>query len=184
MRRLAFPALTGLLAACTTAGVWTDGTAVSPEAAYVLIQPHVAFGKYVPRQVDLQLTRIDKDGSLHGEYYPGVKNNAASIFKLAPGIYFLSRADADNARYKNALTRELTLFDARAGRLSYPGGWSVVWKEEFSSAEGTMAGGSTTNSYRIVATVEANPDIDRIVRTQYPSLAEKLTPVFSRIDRP
>ncbi len=119
------------------AHVVAPGEALDPSAAYVVIVPHVEnrSGSGGSIYFDVHVSVSDRPellawltssppfGQRPVNLAVAVSTNRATVVRVPPGRYFVSKVFVQSVYYE--IDADYSLFDARAGQLNYPGDWTV-----------------------------------------------------------
>src|SRR3982751_3030308 len=89
LRKFSPPALSLLLAACTTVEL-ADSDSIDGSAAYVALTPRITVGKTKPGHADLNVICVDTSKNSHTFYLPGTRNDRTIIVKTLPGVCYLA----------------------------------------------------------------------------------------------
>ena len=166
---------------CAAQGYLKEGDPIDKYQGYAVLHPHFAFDTKQFSTVDLELIRADKD-SLHAAYYQNVKTESPTIFRLRPGFYYLRSIQAQDGYYTSTLDARYTLFEVRAGQISYPEDWYTQIILRLDSTEGWLTSGSAWISTNLRFGVKRDPNIKNTVGSLFPSIAKQLPIVNTKID--
>jgi hypothetical protein len=173
-----------LLTACGSPTYLREGDAIDPRVGYALVRPEFVWGDKGVDAIDLWLARVDRD-SMHEELYRSIPSGDLSILPLRPGFYYLDSIRALTGYFRFTVDGRHTLFEVKAGQVSYPGDWTIRVIFHSAATEGGAISGSSRVSYSVQLSTDPDPHIDRLFRARYPSVAAVLSsPVYTKVVAP
>jgi hypothetical protein len=158
-----------------------DADPVDSSSAYIVLSPRYSFGSQTFLEIDMQLVGSPIQGSPNKVFLPHTENNTRSVIKVPPGFYYLDRLSALGGYYRAQFDGRLTLFEAKAGRLNYPGEWNIGSVVHSSSVSGTVGDGLARISYTMQVSVEPDDSIRSFVAKHYPKLSTRLPLVYTKL---
>lgn len=173
--------LVGLVGCASIPATVQDADPLDPSSAYVVLSTRYSFGNQNFTEIDVGLVGSQSHGSPTKVFLPHTQNNTRLVIKVPPGFYYLDRLSAEDGYYRAQPDGRLTLFEAKAGRLNYPGEWTVGSVVHSSSVSGTVGAGAARISYTIQVSVKPDESIRAFVAKHYPILSNRLPLVYTKV---
>jgi hypothetical protein len=171
-----------LLTGCATPPPLQDDTPLPAEKAHVVILPQYRFGKVVPGEVEIELTRILSATERSSIYMPKMPNNQISVLALEPGVYFVSAINSGD-RYMRHKSESLeSLFEVKRGQINYAGNWRLTGVVRGSWLSGSPADGFSSINYSLSFSVVEDKAVLEELRKTHPKTLARLPLRYTRID--
>jgi hypothetical protein len=174
-----------LLGGCATGALpllLPDDTSLPAGEAFVVIAPAYKFGAKVPYDVQIELTRIERDDRRSRVFFKNVPNLRPSLIALPPGVYHLSALYSGDGYARHDIGGLATLFEVAQGQLNYPGTWKITGRVYNSWVSGTVADGSASFTYSMSLEVDEQPGVAEELRQSHPKTSASLPMTYTWID--
>jgi hypothetical protein len=173
---------TGVLGCAASPADYEDGSPTSSDRALVLVHPRYTIGRRAIDLLEIALTRLEPGKPPENLRFTRVSNKELSVLEVPPGLYFLRGLQVvAGGVYRHTFEPRLTLFNARASQINYPGDWVVNVTVLSSSVGGTLARGYSSAEYEIrMATIESSA-VPSLFASKYPVLNGKLALKLTRV---
>ncbi len=171
-----------LLAGCGTAPSLEDDTPLPAEKAHVVILPQYRFGRSVPGEIEIELTRIHSATKRSSIYMPKTPNYRISVLALEPGVYFVSAINTGDRLLRHQSESLESLFEVKRGQVNYAGNWRLTGVVHESWVSGTVAEGAASTKYSLSFSVVEDKGILEGLRKTHPKTVERLPLKYTWID--
>jgi hypothetical protein len=156
-----------------------DRDAIPTDRALVVLLPRCEIGRVRPAQVQIGLSQVMPNKTLKELEMIQVPNGQLSMIEVEPGFYFLRQVVmyarvglAD--RFEFTYDGRLTVFEARAGQINYPGDWVVDVALVSHDSMGSVSAGRVTEEFKMQLRVEEKQSVLTELRQKYPTLSATL----------
>ncbi len=180
-RQICSAAGLSILTGCASFEV-ADNEGPQPAQGYAALSPRFVFGGLRADRLDLQLLHLLPDDRIEKVFLQKVESHAVTLVRLAPGFYCLRSVGAADFQWVNEYAPKLTLFEVRAGVISYPGDWNLRVHIHGHEVSGSLTDGASAQTrYSNSEEIINDPEIVQRLKKRYPLFARRLPIVFTRI---